>query len=57
MEAIYHGVPLVGIPIFADQKFNMDTAMEAGYAITLDFTRLDGDALYEAINSCIDQPR
>ena len=35
-EALYHKVPLVGVPISNDQKPNMMRAEANGYAIMLD---------------------
>ena len=52
-EATYHGVPLVGIPIFADQDLNTQQAERAGYALTLEFLELTEDGLLNAINEIL----
>jgi UDP:flavonoid glycosyltransferase YjiC (YdhE family) len=39
-EAIYHGIPLIGIPIFGDQKLNMARAELLGYGIKVDYSNL-----------------
>ncbi|GLH07894.1 UDP-glucuronosyltransferase [Gryllus bimaculatus] len=36
-EAVYHGVPVVGIPIFGDQQLNMNRAAAAGIGVALNF--------------------
>ncbi|GLG96693.1 ADP,ATP carrier protein 1 [Gryllus bimaculatus] len=36
-EAVYHGVPVVGIPLFGDQQLNMNRAAAAGFGVSLDF--------------------
>ena len=48
-EALYHSVPLVGIPLGADQDLNMIRARRNGYALTLDFDTLTEDLIVEAI--------
>lgn len=55
-EAVYHAVPLVGIPLFADQPYNLDRLSRRGAAIILDFHRLTSDALTEALHDVIAQP-
>ncbi|GJQ84146.1 putative PPIases [Trypoxylus dichotomus] len=56
MEAIYFGVPILGIPVFGDQKMNMATSMDMGIGITLDYTELDENKFYLAIKELLDNP-
>lgn len=56
-EAIYHGVPLVGIPMIGDQPSNMLKAVKKGFAISLDFNTLTEEILLDAINKAISNPR
>lgn len=37
IEAVYHGVPILGIPVFADQHINAKMATLNGYALNLPF--------------------
>uniref|UniRef100_A0A1L8E195 UDP-glucuronosyltransferase n=1 Tax=Nyssomyia neivai TaxID=330878 RepID=A0A1L8E195_9DIPT len=53
MEAIYHGVPVLGIPIFGDQAMNMAKAETAGYGKVLKFTNLTEDSVLLAINEML----
>ena len=39
-EAIYNGVPLVGLPVFGDQPFNMNKAEKDGHGIRLHWNTL-----------------
>uniref|UniRef100_A0A3Q3XGL0 UDP glucuronosyltransferase 2 family, polypeptide A4 n=1 Tax=Mola mola TaxID=94237 RepID=A0A3Q3XGL0_MOLML len=55
-EVIYHAVPLVGIPLFADQHSNLAQVGHQGAAIVLDFNHFTSDELTEALQAVIDQP-
>ncbi|XP_057583688.1 UDP-glucuronosyltransferase 2B4-like [Hippopotamus amphibius kiboko] len=54
-EAIYHGIPMVGLPLFADQPHNIAQMKAKGAAVRLDLetmTRVDFlAALKEVINN------
>ncbi|XP_033829234.1 UDP-glucuronosyltransferase 2A2-like [Periophthalmus magnuspinnatus] len=52
-EAIYHGVPMVGLPMFADQPENMVHMREKGAAISLDFNFITSEDLRDAVNTVI----
>ena len=39
-ESVYHGVPLIGMPVFADQISNVVKAVHDGYAVQLDWSSL-----------------
>ncbi|PKK21120.1 UDP-glucuronosyltransferase 2A2 isoform X1 [Columba livia] len=52
-EAIYHGIPMVGIPMFADQHDNIAHMRAKGAAVELDFNRLTTQDLVNALNTVI----
>lgn len=37
-EATHYGVPIIGIPVFADQFKNVDTAVLKGFATRVDLS-------------------
>uniref|UniRef100_A0AAQ6IF79 UDP-glucuronosyltransferase n=1 Tax=Anabas testudineus TaxID=64144 RepID=A0AAQ6IF79_ANATE len=54
-EAIYHGVPMVGIPMFGDQPDNMVHMKSKGAAVILDFTSMKTEDLRDAVNTVINE--
>lgn len=56
-EAVYHAVPLVGVPLFGDQPDNLARLSRRGAAIVLDIQTMTSDELTEALDAVINQPR
>uniref|UniRef100_A0A3B4ZXA5 UDP-glucuronosyltransferase n=1 Tax=Stegastes partitus TaxID=144197 RepID=A0A3B4ZXA5_9TELE len=48
-EAIYHGVPVVGLPLFFDQPENIFRVKVKGAAVTVDIAMLDRQIFAEAL--------
>jgi len=57
VEAITRGVPVVGIPVFFDQRRNMARAVSAGYGILIDFKNITTESLTWAIQEAIESPK
>nr|XP_044622641.1 UDP-glucuronosyltransferase 2B31-like isoform X2 [Equus asinus] len=55
-EAIYHGIPVVGIPLFADQPDNVAHMKTKGAAVRLDFDRMTSSDLLNALKTVIHDP-
>ncbi|XP_060527649.1 UDP-glycosyltransferase UGT5-like [Cylas formicarius] len=56
-EAVYHGVPILGFPIFGDQQMNAERAATLGVGKFIDFFTINEKNLKEAINDILDNPR
>lgn len=56
-EAIYHGVPVIGIPIFGDQELNMARATRAGYGLTVNYRNLTQEALTWALKEVLNNAK
>uniref|UniRef100_A0A665X1A6 UDP-glucuronosyltransferase n=1 Tax=Echeneis naucrates TaxID=173247 RepID=A0A665X1A6_ECHNA len=52
-EAIYHGVPMVGIPMFADQPDNLVHVKAKGAAVIMELNFMTTEDLRDAINTVI----
>ncbi|RVE67793.1 hypothetical protein OJAV_G00085230 [Oryzias javanicus] len=52
-EAIYHGVPMVGIPMFGDQPDNMNHMKAKGAAVILNLNFMTSEELRDAINTVV----
>lgn len=52
-EAIYHGIPMVGIPMFADQHDNLAHMVAKGAAVQVDFNTMKTQDLIDALKTVI----
>ncbi|EFA11928.2 UDP-glucuronosyltransferase 2C1-like Protein [Tribolium castaneum] len=57
IEALHHGVPVLGIPIFGDQKANIPNAVSSGYAVQLELADLDEATLTKALDEILTNPK
>ncbi|XP_040823465.1 UDP-glucuronosyltransferase 2B13-like isoform X1 [Ochotona curzoniae] len=55
-EAIYHGIPMVGIPLFAEQPDNVAYMRAKGAAVTLDWKTMSSADLLNALKTVIHDP-
>uniref|UniRef100_A0A8C5LSX3 2-hydroxyacylsphingosine 1-beta-galactosyltransferase n=2 Tax=Leptobrachium leishanense TaxID=445787 RepID=A0A8C5LSX3_9ANUR len=52
-EAMYHGVPVVGIPLFGDHYDTMTRVQAKGMGILLEWKKMTEDNLYKALTQVI----
>lgn len=55
-EAIYHGVPMVGIPFVFDQADNLSRLRAKGVARILDISELDRETFLKTIQEVLNEP-
>ena len=55
-EAIALGVPMIGIPLFADQFMNIDTYVARNVALKLDVNKMTEKDLDAALNAILWDP-
>lgn len=56
-ETVYHGVPIVSLPVFCDHDSNAAKAENDGYALKLDLSTLTAESLLWAIKKVIYDPK
>ncbi|EDW55509.1 UDP-glucuronosyltransferase 2B15 [Drosophila sechellia] len=56
-EAQYHGVPMLALPVFADQPSNADKLVASGYGLQLPLATLDVDEFKASIKEVIENPK
>lgn len=56
-EAVYHGVPALGIPVYGDQFMNVAKAVESGWALKLNVEDVDGENLLIVVLALLYHPR
>ncbi|XP_063069136.1 UDP-glucuronosyltransferase 2B17-like [Engraulis encrasicolus] len=55
-EAIYHGVPIIGVPLMFDQFDNLSRMRAKGTAKVLDIFSLDRDSFLQALKEVLHEP-
>lgn len=56
-EALFHGVPVIGIPFFADQPGNVARLKELGIGEILFFNNITADGVYNAVSTILNDQR
>ncbi|XP_042561070.1 UDP-glucuronosyltransferase 2A1-like [Clupea harengus] len=56
LEAIYHGVPIVGIPLIFDQADNLSKMQAKGVATVVDIASLDRGVFLQALQEVLHEP-
>lgn len=56
-EAIYHGVPMLGLPLLVDQFDNMLRVSERGAGLTMDITKVTENELFNHVNELINEQK
>lgn len=56
-EAIVEGVPVLGIPIYSDQKMNMLKAEDDGYGLQMDFDDISEKTVAQNLRKILSSPK
>lgn len=53
-EAIYHGVPMIGMPVFGDQPANAGAMEESGLGVQIQIRDLTKENLSQKLKTVLD---
>lgn len=56
-ETVYHGVPVVAMPVFCDHDSNVEKSVLDGYAIRLELRELTASKLLKSITNVINDSK
>ncbi|XP_065354385.1 UDP-glycosyltransferase UGT5-like [Calliphora vicina] len=56
-EAVYHGKPMLGLPVFYDQQMNIKKGIQAGFALGIDFHTLPREEFKSGILEMMNNPK
>lgn len=56
-ETVYHGVPVVAMPVFCDHDSNVEKAVQDSYAIRLELQELTSTKLLKSILTIINDTK
>ncbi|KAL5291879.1 hypothetical protein ACFFRR_010948 [Megaselia abdita] len=56
VESQYHGIPMIGLPVFGDQPGNIDKIVKVGYGLKLDYKTMTEQELSTAVNEVLNNP-
>lgn len=56
-EAVAAGVPMLGVPFFADQEFNVINYQNKGFAIVLQLEDVSQETVAHALQELLHNPR
>ena len=57
LESTWHGVPIVGIPLFMDQIRNLKKSQDAGVAVKVDINTITTEQLKSALLEVLENPK
>ncbi|XP_069682304.1 UDP-glycosyltransferase UGT5-like [Periplaneta americana] len=56
IEAVYAGVPMVGIPMVGDQPMNIKAVVTSGMGVYLGYSNITKESVLYALHTVLDQP-
>lgn len=56
-EAIYHGIPILGFPFYADQFLNLNKIQNRGLGLKLKFSTLTEEEFSKSLNKILTDPK
>jgi glucuronosyltransferase len=57
IEAVYAGVPIVGIPMFGDQPMNIKAIVDCKMGVSVNYNDISKESMLKAIRTVLEQSR
>lgn len=57
IECVYFGKPLIGIPLFADQYYNVQAVVRKGAGATLDLDDITTEKIEKTLKTVLNDPK
>jgi glucuronosyltransferase len=57
IEAVYAGVPIIGIPMFGDQSMNIKAMVDGKMGVSINYNDISKEIILKAVRTVLDQPR
>lgn len=56
-ESVYHGKPIIGVPVLGDQHLNIAKAVQSGFALRIDFETITQKEFDSALQEMLLNPK
>lgn len=56
-EAVHYSIPVIGVPMYVDQGFNIKKIVSVGAGVKVEFVDINQETVFKALNTIINDKR